>query len=371
MPSGHLVYAAAGALRAVAFDLERLEPIGTPVPVVTDVATLAQVGTAEFDVARDGTLVYVSGGSAPPRTLVWVDRQGQEEAIKAAPARSYMSARLSPDGTRVAIDIQDQSNDIWVWDFARETLTRVTSDAGFEYAPVWVPDGLRLVFSSQAGGPNRGSLFWQAANGTGQAERLTESSNSVQRASAVAGSPPRVLFTEFGGATLFDVMMLSLEKDHTTQGLLRTPFAERNGEISPDGRWLAYESNESGPFQVYVRPFPDVNKDRWPVSTDGGTRPLWARNGQELFYLAPGGALMGVRVGQGAAWTRSSPTTLIDRPYFRGPENVAARTYDVSLDGKRFLMVKEGGPSQSPPAASIVVVQNWTEDLKRLVPTTR
>ncbi len=147
--SGHLVYAAAGALRAVAFDLERLEPIGTPVPVVPDVATLAPVGTAEFDVARDGTLVYVSGGPvAPPRTLVWVDRQGQEEAIKAAPARSYMSPRLSPDGTRVAIDILDQSNDIWVWDFARETLARVTSDAGIDArARVdagWTPPGVQL-----------------------------------------------------------------------------------------------------------------------------------------------------------------------------------------------------------------------------------
>ena len=154
VPSGHLVYAAAGTLRAVAFDLKRLEPIGTPVPVLSQVATLPS-GTAEFDVARDGTLVYVSGGAgvtAPTRTLVWVDRQGREEAIKAAPARAYVYPRLSPDGTRVALDIRDQENDIWVWDFARETLTRVTFDPGLDRAPAWTPDGRRVVFSSQAGG---------------------------------------------------------------------------------------------------------------------------------------------------------------------------------------------------------------------------
>src|SRR5262249_20924291 len=142
VPSGHLVYAASGTLRAVRFDLKRLEVIGTPIPVVPEVVTLPN-GTAEFDVARDGTLVYVPGGAAgaPARTLVWVDRQGHEEAIKAAPAHAYISPRLSPDGTRVAVEIRDQENDIWVFDFARETLTRVTFAPGLDQAPTWMPDG--------------------------------------------------------------------------------------------------------------------------------------------------------------------------------------------------------------------------------------
>ena len=129
--SGHLVYAHAGTLRAVAFGLDRLETIGTSVPVVSEVVTLAN-GTAEFDIARSGTLVYVSGGfgAAPPRTLVWVDRQGREEPVKGLPARSFVGARLSPDGTRVALEIRDQDNDIWLWDFARGTLDRLTTDPG-------------------------------------------------------------------------------------------------------------------------------------------------------------------------------------------------------------------------------------------------
>ena len=373
LPSGHLVYAAAGALRAVAFDLARLEAIGTPIPVLPQIVTLS-TGTAEFDVARNGTLVYVAGGSgapvAPVRTLVWVDRHGHEEAITAAPARAYATPRLSPDGTRLALGIFDQENDIWVWDFARETLTRVTTDPGLDGVPVWMPDGRRMVFSSAAAGalPN---LFWQAADGTGAAERLTQSSR-MQLPSAVSLDGTRVVFTE--GVGVSHVMMLTLEKDRRVQPLVQTPAAERNAEISPDGRWLAYESNDSGQFQIFVRPFPNVTAGLWPVSTGGGMQPLWAKNGQELFYLAPSGALMSVRVAPGATWTASTPTKLMDAPYYHGGNGLFGgglfRTYDVSLDGTRFLMIKEGGgPNQSTAPLSIVVVQNWLEELKGLVPT--
>jgi len=374
--SGHLVYAAAGTLRAVAFDLERLEPIGSSVPVVSQVVTLP-TGVAEFDVARDGTLVYVSGGGglSAPRTLVWVDRQGHEEAIKSAPARAYVSPRLSPDGTRVAVDIRDQGSDIWVWDFARENLTRVTLDPGIDQAPVWTPNGRRLVFSSQIGG-SPGALFWQAADGSGTAEPLTQGS-SVERPSQVSfdGTATRVLFSGAGASNTGDIRMLTVEKGHSVQSLLDTPSMEQNGAISPDGQWLAYESNDLGPqthIAVFVRPFPEVTKEKYLVSTDGGTQPLWARNGRELFYLAPNGALMSVRVEPGARWTTGTPARLIDGRYYRGAGNSYPQTYDVSLDGKRFLMVKEAGdPNQPPPPARIVVVQNWFEDLKRLVPRTR
>ena len=151
--SGHLVYVAADTLRAVAFDLGRLETIGTGIPVVSPVVIMPN-GTAEFDIGRDGTLVYAAGGpgAAPARTLVWVDRQGHEEAIKAAPARSYLYPQLSPDGTRVALEIREQENDVWVWSFAGKTLTRITSDPAMDQAPVWMPDGLRLVFTSARDG---------------------------------------------------------------------------------------------------------------------------------------------------------------------------------------------------------------------------
>ena len=374
VPSGHLVYAAAGTLRAVAFDLERLAVRGTPAPVLPQVVTLP-TGVAEFDVARSGTLTYVSGGvgTAPARTLVWVDRLGHEEAIKAAPIRGYVAPRVSPDGTRVALGVRGQENDVWVWDFASETLTRVTFGSGLDWAPVWTPDGRRLVFSSQSGG-GVGSVFWGSASGAGAAERLTQSP-SIQVPSSVSPEGTQVIFTEGTVATANDLMTLTLDKDHQVKPLLQTPFAESNGEISPDGRWLAYESNDSGQFQISVRPFPHVNNGHWQVSTSGGMQPLWARDGHELFYRALTGGLMGVRVEPGTTWTASPPTTVLDGPYFfgetfAGVSAYSSRSYDASPDGKRFLMIKEGSAAgQAVAPASIVVVQNWLEELKRLVPT--
>ena len=365
VPSGHLVYVAAGALWAVGFDLARMETIGTASQVVPQVVTLP-TGTAEFDIARDGTLVYVPGeAEASPRTLVWVDRQGHEQEI-AAPARPYVAARLSPDGTRVALEIEDQDNDIWVWDLARATLTRVTTDPGLDQSPVWMPDGRRLVFSSQAGGV-LGSLFWQAADGTGAAERLTES-RYIQRPSTVLADGTGVLFMETD-----DLMLLTLGKDRRVLPVVQTPQAERNGEISPDGRWLAYDSNDSGPAQIFVRPFPNTTEGKTQVSTRGGSRPLWARNGRELFYLAPDGTLMSVSVAPGAAWSAGTPTRVVQKPYFRRNRTVSApRPYDVSPDNQRFLMLKQAGGLDQPPApATVVVVQNWVEELKRLVPVRR
>jgi hypothetical protein len=198
--SGHLVYGAAGTLRAVAFDLGRLETVATPIPVVPQVRTLAS-GVADFDVADNGTLVYTAGGlQTIARTLVWVDRQGREEAIT-APARAYVYPRISPDGSRVALDIRDQENDIWMWDFSRRTLRRVTFDPTIDRAPVWTPDGRRLVFSSgngtTGGGASVANLFWVAADGTGTPERLTQSrTHNTRRASR-----PTVPGSSFGNRT--------------------------------------------------------------------------------------------------------------------------------------------------------------------------
>ena len=342
-----------------------LKTTGTASPVVSHVVTLPS-GTAEFDIARNGTLAYVTGGTdAAPRTLVWVDRHGDEETI-AAPARPYVATRLSPDGTRVALEIEDQNHDIWVWDLTRKTLTRVTTDPGSDRSPVWMPDGRRLLFSSQAGGV-LGSLFWQAADGTGAAERLLPDSPYVQRPSSVVADGTRALFME--GA---DLMMLTLDKDRRVQPVIQTAQSEQNGVISPDGRWLAYDSNDSGPSQIFVRPFPNANEGKTQVSTGGGSQPLWSRNGRELFYLAADGAIMSVSVEPGRKWTPGMPTKVIEKPYFGGVGNSSPRTYDVSPDGQRFLMLKQvATPDQSAAPARIVVVQNWLEELKRLVPLRR
>ncbi|MGH9252962.1 MAG: TolB family protein, partial [Vicinamibacterales bacterium] len=150
--------------------------------------------------------------------------------------------------------------------------------------------------------------------------------------------------------------------------LVQTPFTERNGIVSPDGRWLAYEANNSGQFEIYVRPYPEVSSGVWQVSTGGGNRPLWARSSQELFYLSPTGALMRVSVDRGPTWAAGAPAKLLNEGYFTVPGGNVGRTYDISPDGQRFLMIKVGGGSDQAAAPQIVVVQHWYEELKRLVP---
>jgi Tol biopolymer transport system component len=363
---GHLVYAAAGTLWAVPFDLARLETRGTPVPVVPDVVT-TNSGGVDAVVAGDGTLAYVSGSGVTggQRTLVWVDRQGRETPIP-APPRPYLYPRLSPDGTRIAAHATDQEFDIWVWDLGRMTLTRVTSDPGIDLYPVWTPDGHRLIFSSERAGTR--NLYWETADGTGAVERLTDSPNQ-QNAAAVAPDGRRLIFTETAPKTGEDVMQVELDGTRRATPLVQSRFTERNGIVSPDGRWLAYEANDSGPLEIHVRPFPDVNSGHWQVSTNGGTRPLWARSGQELFYASPTGALMRVSVEHASSWAATAPTMLIKEGYFTNPGGFLGRMYDVSPDGQRFLMIKAPGTDVGAAMPALMVVQHWDEELKRLVPT--
>ena len=375
MPTGHLVYGAGGTLRAMAFDLGPLEVHGTSVPVLENVLTTG-LGAVDFTVAADGTLLYVPGvlgSSEALRSLVLVDRSGQEEAVP-APLRTYAYPRISPDGTRAAFDIRDQDFDIWMWDFARHTLTRLTFDPGQDEYPVWMPDGRRLVFGS--GPSNAQNVFWQSADGTGTPTRLTESPND-QDPQTVTPDGKLIIVRELvgGGADLTTLAFPSDPDSATTSQdrgtstlsrLIKTTFNEGNAEISPDGRWLAHESNESGRAEVYVRPFPNVSGGRWQVSTGGGRMPLWSRNGQELFYVSPDAALMGVPVEPGPSWRGGTPARILQGPYFYGN---AGRTFDIMPDGKRFLMIKPGGAGETAPSQNLVLVQNWFEELKRLVPT--
>jgi serine/threonine-protein kinase len=321
-------------------------------------------GGADFDVARNGTLVYVPGGvAATARTLVWLDRQGREEAIK-TPSRAYTYPRLAPDGTRIALDIREQENDIWVWDLARETLTRLTFDPALDRFPVWTPDSRRIIFASDRAGPS--NLYWQAADNTGTVERLTQGPN-VQLPDSISPDGSRLVFEEQNPSV--NLMALAMDKDRKAEPLVQSQmYAERNGEISPEGRWLAYQSNESGQFEIYVRPFPDVNSGKWQVSTMGGTRPLWARNGQELFYVAPDGALMRVAVERGPAWRSGTPAKLFENnDGWAISANNFGRSYDISADGRRFLAIKSAAEQTGAPS-NLVVVQSWFEELKRLVP---
>lgn len=367
IPSGHIVYGVAGTLRAVAFDPDRLEVRGDPAPVVERVL-MKSTGATDFAVSPAGALIYASGDSSTlgvERALVWVDRQGREEPV-GAPPRAYAYPRISPDGTRAALDIRDQENDIWVWDFMRRTLTRLTFDPGLNRGAAWTPDGRRLAFSAQRDGAE--TIYWQAADGTGSAERLTEGS-MVQVPKAFLPDGKRLLFMQ-PDAPPYDIGIVTLDGQRKVELLLKASFNESDPEISPDGRWLAYESNESRQLEIYVRPFPDINGGRWQISVGGGSRPVWARNGRELFYYVVPGKVMAVPIQSGSSFTAGNPQVLFEGPYL-SPQD--GRTYDVSPDGRRFLMIKDARPAASPesPPPQLVVVLNWIEELKRLVPTGR
>jgi serine/threonine-protein kinase len=265
---GYIVYGAAGTLRAVRFDLSRLEVLSDPVPVVERAMMIT--GAAEFALSRTGSLVYVPGNVAgPPRSLAWINRQGKAETIN-APPRSYAAARISPDGTRVALEIRGQDNNIWIWDLARQTLNRLTDGHSVDNSPVWTPDSARIIFRSARDGI--GNLYWQAANNTGAVERLTMSLNS-QSSTSISPDGTRLVFTETTPNATDDILMMTMDGKRPTKPLIHTQYRETNAEISPNGRWIAYESNESGTMQVYVRPFPNVDDGYWPVSTGPRRQP--------------------------------------------------------------------------------------------------
>ena len=376
--AGYLVYALAGTLRAVRFDPRTRTVESDPVPVVEQVVTQPN-GAADFSISRQGTLVYIPGVGKreTPHSLVWVTRHGQVTPIT-APPRAYLSPRLSPDGARVALALDGQDG-IWIWDLARKTLTRLTDTPAFYSDPVWTPDGRRVIFAKSLGGiPN---LFWRAADNIGTVERLTTSPNA-QVPTAVAPDGTRLIVREIVPTTGGDLRVLRLDRPlarpataapppadarRQTEPLLQTMFNESRGEISPDGHWLVYESNDSGPFQISVRPFPDVDSARWTISTSGGTRPVWARSGRELFYLDDTNAVTAVSIHTTPTFGAGAPTKLFDGRYY---SDLLSRSYDVSPDGQRFLMIKDSASGdQTSTPASIVVVLNWTEELKRLVPT--
>jgi serine/threonine-protein kinase len=363
--SGHLLFAVGGAVQTVRFDPVRRAIVGNPVPVVEGVRMSGPTGAAHYAVAADGSLVYVSGTSATigPRTMFWVDRQGRQEAIN-LPPRAYAYARLSPDGTRVALDVRDQQNDIWIYDLTRETLQRLTTDPGLNRFSAWTPDSKRVAFSAAREGAVE-NIYWQAADGSGAPERLSVSGTTQAPLSFSPDGKRLVFITPLNPPYNLGVLSLDERKEAL---LLDTSFDESNGELSPDGRWLAYQSSESGSAQIYLAPFPDVHASKRQVSTGGGTRPLWSQDGRELFYYVSPGTIMAVPVTPGADLTLGRPAVVVKGT--NAEPGYAGRHYDVSPDGKRFLLMKDVETSETtkPPPTEIRLIRNWVTELERLVP---
>jgi Tol biopolymer transport system component len=360
VPPGHLLFNRTGTLMAQPFDAERLQLTGEAVPIAEGVqfASSATGSRANFAASENGVLAYRAGGSAPQRRLVWVSRNGAEQPLP-GPVRAYQQPRLSPDGRRVAVQILEQGNQIWLYDLARDTLTRLTFEGSENAVPLWTPDGRRIAFYSIRGGPR--NIFWQMADGTGGLERLT-AGEYVQTPNSWSPDGQLLAFHEVAPTTGRDIWVFRLS-DRKALPFLRTPFNEGAARFSPDGHWLAYTSDESGRPEIYAQPYPGPG-GKWQISTEGGTEPMWNRNQRELFYRN-GDKMMAAEITTQPSVSASRPQVLFEKPYVRTQFPNTLPYYDVSRDGQRFVMVKEGEQVSAP----IEVVLNWTEELKRRVPT--
>ena len=362
-PTGHIVYGTDGTLRAVPFDLDSLAVIGDPVPVLDGVVTKDIDGAANFGLAGDGSLVYATGAgsSLATNTIVWVARDGTEEDLEAGPG-AYSSVRVSPDGRQLALAFD---GDVHTYDTERGTFNRITTHSGTDQHPLWTVDGAHLVFESDRGGSPE--LFRTLADGSGTPALVL----------ALKGSPTLVApetWTPDGATLLFvearlpmvDISALSMEGDRVVELLIDDEFQEGGPAIAPDGRWLAYHSNRSGQYEVYVERFPELG-NRQPISIGGGRVPRWSPDGTELFYQSlDGRQLLAVPITTGPTLTAGASDVLFEGPFLASTG--ASRPYDPHPDGERFAMIKVPAATAEDGRSQVVLVQNWLEELKVRVP---
>jgi serine/threonine-protein kinase len=349
VPSGQLLYLHAGTLMAVRFDLDRMETVGSPVPVMQRVSMTSE-GAGQYDVSPAGALIFVPGDvQGNGRTLQWVDRAGREQPLD-TPPRYYSTPRISPDGQRIAVTISGANDEVWILDIGRRILSRLTSQFR-SMNPVWTPDSKRIVYRSVRDG--RINLFARNADGSGEEDRLTASAvNQTPLAIAPAGQ------TLVFGVQGLDLWALPLTGDRTPRPVVETPFRESGAAISPDGAWLAYSSDESGRGEIYAQPFPNGGPQT-QVSTDGGQSPRWSTAG-EIFYQSSKGVMV-VR-----ATTRPTLTVTPPQFIFAGAQYVSSNLpFDVTPDGQRLLLIKED--DRATATSRIDLVLNWSQELTRLV----
>jgi len=364
-PSGHLVYARGGNLLAIRFDAKRLKITGQPFTVLEGVLMSVNSGVANYDISTSGDLVYVPGtADKGARTLVWVDRNGKTEPLP-LPPRSYLHPRISPDMRQLAIEIEGANHDFYVYDFARAVLSKMTTD-GVSHWPVWSPDGHQLVYRS---GPMMAWRMWQVPADRSRAAEQLPGTGISQNAESWSPDGHAIAYTAVTPELGSHIMVESLEGAHQSRPFVDVKAPAGSPKFSPDGRWLAYCSNESGKPQVYVQAFPGPGA-KIQISSDGGTDPVWKRTSGEL-YFRNGDKMMAVAVSTAPTFTAGRPQRLWEEHYSHGmstscgPPGPTSSNYDVTADGKRFLMIKDEAPDTAV-SKQIVVVLGWADDLTRI-----
>jgi Tol biopolymer transport system component len=367
IPTGHLVFLRQGTLMAVRFDLARLEVIGQPVALAENVmqafstADSFNTGAGQFGISDIGSLIYAPGVIVQDSrdSLVWVDQRGEEQPVTDLRFNCF-APRLSPDGQKIACATLGREGQVWVYDLATGTNSPLTAEGRANY-PIWAPDGKRVLFSWHRSLAD--NLFWQPYDRSAPIERLT-TSEYMQIPGSWSPDGKTVAFEEFLPDKGMYISMLEVSSGRVTPFLKSpTPVDEMFPEFSPDGRWMAYSSNESKRFEIYVQPFPGPGM-RYPVSSEGGVMPVWAKNGKQLYYIWQDQVWV-VDVRTDGGFATSKPRLLFKKSGL-GSGSIC-RTFDLSLDGQRFLMVK-GEQRKAAPVTEMVLFLNWFEELKRLVP---
>ena len=354
-PTGHLLFSRATTVLAVPFDAGRRQTSGQPTPVLAGVAGAFSNGMSHYSLAANGTLVHISDAALTvPKRLAWVDRKGAAEPLAPTPRR-FEAPSLSPDGRRIAVAVYDQGDrDVWVYEIERGTLTRATFAPGAQFNPVWSHDSRRLFFAFEEPVFH---IYSRDLGTTAAAERLVDGPYDVTPA-AVTADGRFLLYGRNTPATRNDIWMLPLTGEpRTPRAVVETPYEEQNPAISPDGQWIAYESNETGRDEIYVQRFP-AGGDRVQVSTDGGRQPAWSRDGRELVFRQVDTML--------AAAMTTGPDARVGRPAPLFTRRVELGT-GIAADGRFLGLQRDPG---APPAPAHVVL-NWSEELKRLSPWTR
>ena len=337
VPTGHIVYGVDGTLRAVPFDLDRLEVTGDPVSVLAGVFT-ERNGAAHFSVGQDGSLVYVTGEAGDVRrSLVWVDREGRETAIAAEP-RPYSSVQLSPDERQAVLQVGPwNGGDLWVYNLARDSPNQLTFDSAMRNRyPIWTPDGEQVVFASaRDGGVN--NLWSTAADGTGQGERLSSAGAFGQAGYSWSADGQALVIMELRAdaeRAYIDIGVLSMVGERTIEWLLESDSNEASPDVSPDGRWMAYTTDESGQYEVFVTPFPNVGDGRWKISQAGGFAPQWGPDSRDLFFQTSQGTIMVATNGTEPTFSPGTPAPLFSGPYLIGtPPAPPSSTFRPTASG--------------------------------------
>jgi serine/threonine-protein kinase len=367
--SGHLIFIRDGTLMAAPIDRDQLEVLSPPVRAITDVRANSITGGAQFSVSASGVLAYLTGPSVGGSTpMQMMDRQSALTPLK-GDFGNWMEVHFSPDGGRLVMTARGRQSSIWTYDLARETLTRLTADSTTHTDPIWSAGGSRIIFGSRPEGQPI-HMEWRSADGSGGPQRILNSTRN-QTPAAFHPSGRFLVYCEFANEGEIDLMALPIDGDETTgwtfgepRALTHAPGRETHAAFSPDGRWIAYVGEETGRSEVFVQPFPEMNR-RWQVSNEGGTAPIWSRTKSEIVYLQDGQLKAASYTVRGDIFESEKPYLWADgRVVFRGP----ARMFDLHPDGNRMVLAP--APSlraiDNSRADKIVLVFNFFDELRRI-----